>query len=399
LMTTMNAFPPEHLGTRQEMAVQLAFGYSTMVTRGLDDQARTALERANHLGKALGDLDYQLRSLTNLVVFSRMQADFSGAVTFSRQLDAIAQEIATPLALATADCLLASTLVWVGQYTEARTRTEAALRRDNAELRRAHRIRLGYDHWMNSRTLLALILWVQGFSEQSSRLLTDVLIEAEQMAHPFTLAYALNTSGCLVPLWTGNWATAEESITRLKKHAQNHALHSYYAAGLGYEGLLRAAQGDHAAGVRLVRAALLDLRKTGFLLYYMVFLSGLAELLAQSGEFDEAAAAAEEAVARAERGNNRWWLPEALRVKGEVLLAASSGNSAEAEGMFYRASDMAHRQGAMAWHLRIATSLARLRRDQGRPADALAFLTPVYRRFTEGFGTADLLTAKKLIGE
>jgi predicted ATPase len=60
---------------------------------------------------------------------------------------------------------------------------------------------------------------------------------------------------------------------------------------------------------------------------------------------------------------------------------------------------MAHRQGAMAWQLRIATSLARLRRDQGRPADALAVLTPVYRGFTEGFGTADLLAAKKLIDE
>ncbi len=252
---------------------------------------------------------------------------------------------------------------------------------------------------MNSRTLLTLILWIQGFPKQSSQLLTDVLVEAEQMAHPFTLVYALNTSGCLIPLWTGDWAAAEERIIRLKQHAQSHALHSYYAAGLGYEGLLRAAQGDHAAGVRLVRASLADLSKTGFLLYYTVLLSGLAELLARSGEFDEAAAAVEEAVARAEQGNNRWWLPEALRVKGEVLLAAAPENSAEAERIFHHASDMAHRQGAMSWQLRIATTLARLRRDQGRPADARALLRPVYRGFTEGFDTADLLAAKKLIDE
>jgi predicted ATPase len=36
-------------------------------------------------------------------------------------------------------------------------------------------------------------------------------------------------------------------------------------------------------------------------------------------------------------------------------------------------------------------------RDQGRPADALALLQPVYDRFTEGFDTADLKAAKALL--
>ena len=48
---------------------------------------------------------------------------------------------------------------------------------------------------------------------------------------------------------------------------------------------------------------------------------------------------------------------------------------------------------------RRATSLARLLRDQRRPADAIACLHPVYDRFTEGFGTADLIAAKRLLDE
>jgi predicted ATPase len=55
------------------------------------------------------------------------------------------------------------------------------------------------------------------------------------------------------------------------------------------------------------------------------------------------------------------------------------------------------RQGALSWELRAAMSLARLLRDQGRSADALALLQPVYDRFTEGFDTADLQAAKALI--
>jgi predicted ATPase len=42
-------------------------------------------------------------------------------------------------------------------------------------------------------------------------------------------------------------------------------------------------------------------------------------------------------------------------------------------------------------------TLAELLRDQGRSADAMALLQPVYDRFTEGFGTADLKAAKALL--
>jgi predicted ATPase len=42
-------------------------------------------------------------------------------------------------------------------------------------------------------------------------------------------------------------------------------------------------------------------------------------------------------------------------------------------------------------------SLARLRRDQGRPAEAHDLLAPIYGWFTEGFRTPDLKNAKALI--
>jgi predicted ATPase/DNA-binding winged helix-turn-helix (wHTH) protein len=397
MAAALDAFPLEQLGPRQEMAIQLAFGYSVMVTQGLSEKARAALERSNELGKALGDSDYQLRSLTCLVVFSRMFCDFSTALALSRQVDAIAQKIATPLALSTADCVLASTLLWVGHYAEARDRAETGSRRNEPEIRRAHLVRHGYDHWMNSRTLLAQILWVQGFSEQSSRLIQDVLIEAEQTSHPFTLAYALTTTGCLVPLWTGDLQTAQLRISRLKEHAGRHALSSYYAAGLGFEGLLSAARGDRKEGARLIRAAVTELHKTGFYLYWMVLQTGLAEILVGCGDVNGATAAANEAIALAERGDCYWWLPEALRVKAEILLVATPRDCVQAEGFLRRAMDLAHRQQALAWELRAANAMARVLRDYALPADAAAVLRPVYNRFAEGFDTSDLKEARALL--
>jgi predicted ATPase len=46
-----------------------------------------------------------------------------------------------------------------------------------------------------------------------------------------------------------------------------------------------------------------------------------------------------------------------------------------------------------------AVSLARLRCDQGRRAEARDLLAPVYDWFTEGFDTADLKDAKALLDE
>jgi predicted ATPase len=86
-----------------------------------------------------------------------------------------------------------------------------------------------------------------------------------------------------------------------------------------------------------------------------------------------------------------------LGIKGELLLLQAAPEAAAAEDHFRQALDWARRQGALSFELRAATSLARLQSDQGRPADAMALLQPVYHRFTEGFETADLKAAKALL--
>jgi predicted ATPase len=78
-------------------------------------------------------------------------------------------------------------------------------------------------------------------------------------------------------------------------------------------------------------------------------------------------------------------------------LQGGSDAVAATEQNFQRALDWGRRQGALAWELRTATSLARLWRDQGNSAAAREVLQPVYDRFTEGFETADLRSARALL--
>ncbi len=67
-----------------------------------------------------------------------------------------------------------------------------------------------------------------------------------------------------------------------------------------------------------------------------------------------------------------------------------------AEARFTRALDVAQRHKALAWELRSAMSLARLRHRQDRQARHI--LAPVYEQFREGLSTADLIAARVLLG-
>ena len=85
------------------------------------------------------------------------------------------------------------------------------------------------------------------------------------------------------------------------------------------------------------------------------------------------------------------------RIPGDLLNA--KGDRFAAERNYLQAIAVAEGQSAKLLQLRASTSLARLWRDQGRRAEALDLLDPVYNWFTEGFAAADLKDAKALLDE
>ncbi len=82
-----------------------------------------------------------------------------------------------------------------------------------------------------------------------------------------------------------------------------------------------------------------------------------------------------------------------LRIKGELLLRDPDA----AERCFDKALKLAREQEVLSWELRVAVSLCRMRMAQGRGEEGKRLLAPIYRRFTEGFATADLRDACGLL--
>ena len=128
--------------------------------------------------------------------------------------------------------------------------------------------------------------------------------------------------------------------------------------------------------------------------HHIALLAGAYEI---SGQIEEAVTQLDEAFQIVERTGERWLEAELYRQKGRLLLR--QGHSEAAEELYRKALSIAEEQGAKLWELRAAVSLARLRRNQHRRAEARDLLAPVYDWFTEGFDTPDLREAKALLDE
>jgi predicted ATPase len=288
----------------------------------------------------------------------------------------------------------------LGDQQSARRYIERALAEPAAPGHERQFIRLQLDPQVTARVHLARILWLQGFPDRAMREAEHSVNDARATEHAISFSYALHRAACPVALWNGDLAAAGHYADMLLDHAKRHALVHWQLYGWGYQGAVAIRRGDVATGLRLLRSCYEELGETGITApRFMRFAAvDMAEGLAKTGQIADAFDAIDDAIARAERTEELWQLPELLRVKGEmVLLQGGAPQAAAAENYFQRALDWARRQGASSWELRAAASLARLLRDQGRSAEAVALLQPVYDCFTEGFDTVDLKAAKALL--
>jgi predicted ATPase len=104
-----------------------------------------------------------------------------------------------------------------------------------------------------------------------------------------------------------------------------------------------------------------------------------------------------EATTLMQQTKERWCESEIYRIAGEVAIRSPNSDVCKAEAFFRHALEVAKAQQAKSYELRAATSLARLRRDQGRRDEALQQLAPIYNWYSEGFHTHDLRQAKALL--
>jgi predicted ATPase len=158
------------------------------------------------------------------------------------------------------------------------------------------------------------------------------------------------------------------------------------------------ARGSTDEGLKALQRILDELPKRAFFAHHAGIQATLAEALGRVGSISRGHATIDQALMRSERDEERWYMAEFLRIKGELLRLEDTPRAMrEAQEQFRRSLECARQQDALSWELRTSISLARLYQGQGQFIEARDALAPIYGLFKEGFQTTDLKTAKALI--
>ena len=179
------------IDARGEMKLQAALGASLLFTKGAIPAARQACTAALRLAESLGDTEHQLRALWELWVHHTNTGELAAALDVARRFYTLALEHADPATLPIADRMMGMSYHYLGDQTNAWRHIERMLSADVDPQRRSPLIRFWFDQKVAGRVVLARILWLRGFADQAWRTAQSAVGDAEALADPATLCYAL----------------------------------------------------------------------------------------------------------------------------------------------------------------------------------------------------------------
>jgi len=358
---------------RLSLALELAHASFNYHTEGGTPATIRAFVTARRLAQQCQNRAGELRAVSGHMAVNLSCGHYQEALDQSQDFDRLGTQ-GDPLLSLSAQRLRVLALHFAGDQGAARQDAEQVIQRlaQSGHLSRfTHGFGVQYDQSVASLTTLARILWLQGFAEKARRAANLALQIALQINHGTSICYTLALAGCVIARYNGDHSVARERLDLLRYQANKHSVLLFHDWACHYEGAFNDA--PHEANP----------------------VSGLIQDIVVTLRADRLSA---EQLDRARSGAAGWCTAEILRAEAQALLARNEpALDDSAEEQLVTALDVARSQGALAWELRSAMTLARLWQRQGREQAAQALLGPVYRRFTEGFDTPDLVEANALL--
>jgi predicted ATPase/DNA-binding winged helix-turn-helix (wHTH) protein len=359
--------------------LRIALGHAVWYARNDTDQMEDAFSRALAISEQTDDRPAQLQSLWGMWAVRRSRGQYKEALALARRYEALAAAFGEPKFISLANRILSVTHHYLGQQDLARSLVEQVQSQVPQPVRSANND-FQLDRHVAMTSLMARILWLQGFPEQAVAAARQAVDAALGTKHVLSLGYALCMAGCPVALWTGDLSEARRCTDLLAEYAARNGLYSSW--GRCFERVIALRQGS---GREVLAANMIEAR---------LDVSSISRLLDLS--VDQLTSG----VAPWGSENALWSYPELVRIDAERLLSGPSpAAEKQVETALLQSLELCRSQSLRSFELRSATALARLWRSAGRKAKARSLLGSSLDKFTEGLSTHDLVSASGLMAE
>ncbi|QOZ70921.1 ATP-binding protein [Bradyrhizobium arachidis] len=381
---------------RVRMQLLSALGWSLMYGEGRAREARPILETTLELADRLDDKDFRLRALWGLCIDQFNNGQFGKARALADRFANAAANSPDRTDVMLGDRLMAVALHYLGEQNEARV----CIDRVNASLHvLAEKPKIfPLDLRISTQYFRARILWLQGLADQAQALAARNIEEGRANGHALTFCSVLGQATCPIAFWAGDFEAAERHGAELVEHTERHAIRLWGLWARAFNAAVIARRGDIATGLPLLREELNRAGDARFLPRFLPLLGELAACFLEADQIDRGLDVIEDVLTRCNDRQELWYLPELIRIKGELMLR-SPRHAGDAEARFREAMGIAAQQGARFWELRCATSLARFMIGAGRTTEALPALEHACAAFAEGLEIADMRIARDLIAQ
>jgi class 3 adenylate cyclase/predicted ATPase len=393
----LGGLPDSQERARRELNIRLGLGTALNIARGSSDpEAAEHSARAVTLARGLDDDKQLFRALWGSWYVKSNSGQTEQALPLANELFGVAERLNDQDLMLEAyhSRWATSHLLGLNSATAADTARGIALYDQSRH--HAHTYDYGgHDTGVCARAHRAMTLWITGFPDQAMRMSDAALELGRRLEHPPSLSHAAWWSAALQQFLRNPKACGELSeLTMRIAREQASRIFMMCPVLLGWTLF---DSGAVSAGLQHMEQAVTAKRQRVHRFYYDYELLVLAGALLENGEPDRALDTVEEALEFVKTSRNRVFEAEAQRLRGACLAALGAERATEAETWLLKAIETAKRQGALAFELRAATSLARAWGGQGRRAEAGDLLASVHARFTEGFDTPDLKDAGALL--
>ena len=248
---------------RCEMKLHAALGASQIHTGAVTvPQMGAAWTKVLEIAERLQDAEYQLRSLLGLWFFQTVSGRHGVALALAQSFCSLAAKQSDPNDPLIGERMIGVSQHYLGDHSSARHRLEHMLAHYAPVAQKSHIIRFQSDQQVTARVVLARILWLQGFADQSMRAVESSIADARTANHTNSLCYALSQAACPIALLVGDLTAAEHYVEMLLDQSTRAALALWQAWGRSYQGVLGIKRGDFATGLPLLRAGLRRTRRS-----------------------------------------------------------------------------------------------------------------------------------------